>query len=227
MALILYGSNLSPVVRKVRVVLAEKGIDYTLEQINPFNPPPEFLAISPLKRIPVLRDTDLPEPNTLADSSVICDYLEHKYPAPPLYPSDPYLRGRALWLEEYADSAVGACVTRGLFFERVVKRMMRKPTDEEVCRQTLTVTLPPLLGYLEKELGTNDYFVGNAFSIADISLATMLVNFSHAGETLDAARWPALAAYSARLQERASFKTLIAEERPFVERFRAAGKDKI
>src|ERR1700709_2762531 len=106
MALIVYGSNVSPFVRKGRVVLAEKALEYTLEQINPFVPPPEFLAISPLKRIPVLRDTDLPEPNTLPDSSIICDYLEHKYPANPIYPTDPFQRAKALWYEEYADSAM-------------------------------------------------------------------------------------------------------------------------
>ncbi|HET7335138.1 MAG TPA: glutathione S-transferase family protein, partial [Rhizomicrobium sp.] len=63
MALIVYGGALSPFVRKVRVMLIEKSVDYTLENVNPFAPPPEFLAISPLKRIPVLRDTDQAEPN--------------------------------------------------------------------------------------------------------------------------------------------------------------------
>ncbi|MGZ6009598.1 MAG: glutathione S-transferase family protein, partial [Rhizomicrobium sp.] len=92
MALIVYGGSVSPFVRKVRVMLTEKGVDYTLEQVNPFMPPPEFLAISPLKRIPVLRDTDRPEPNTLPDSSIICDYIEHKYPKPALYPADPFER---------------------------------------------------------------------------------------------------------------------------------------
>ncbi|MDE1986511.1 MAG: glutathione S-transferase family protein [Alphaproteobacteria bacterium] len=222
MALIVYGSNISPFVRKVRVALMEKGLDYTLEQVNPFNPPPDYLAISPLKRIPAFRDTDLPEPNSLADSSVICDYLEHKFPDPALYPRDPYLRARALWFEEYADSAVAQCIGRGLFFERVVKRMLRQKPDEDVCQKTLQEVLPPLFDYLEKELGGNDYFVGNKFSIADISVATMLVNFEHAGEAVDAAKWPKLTAYRARLLERTSFKTLIAEERALVERFRAA-----
>jgi glutathione S-transferase len=52
MALIVYGANLSPFVRKVRIALAEKGLEYKLDPVNPFVPPPEFLSISPLKRIP-------------------------------------------------------------------------------------------------------------------------------------------------------------------------------
>lgn len=222
MALVVYGSNISPFVRKVRVVLMEKGLDYALESVNPFHPPEDYVAISPLKRIPALRDTDLPEPNTLADSSVICDYLEHKFPERALYPKDPYLRARALWFEEYADSAVAQCVGRGLFFERVVKRMLRQKPDEDICRKTLEEALPPLFDYLEKELGANDYFVGNKFSIADITIATMLVNFEHAGEAVDGTRWPKLAAFRARLLGRPSFKTLIAEEQTLVDRFRTA-----
>jgi glutathione S-transferase len=222
MALIVYGSNVSPFVRKVRVVLAEKGLEYKLDQINPFAPPPEFLAISPLKRIPVLRDTDLPEPNTLPDSSIICDYLEHKYPSPPLYPAKAFERGRALWYEEYADSAMASNIGSGLFFERIVKRMMRSQTDEAICQKTLTEKLPPLFDHLEHELGGNDYLVGNAFSIADISIATMFVNFKHAGEAMDGARWPKLAAYIERIHGRPSFKAMLDEENPLVQRFRAA-----
>ena len=54
MALIVYGGAVSPFVRKVRVVLAEKEVDYSLQPINPFQPTPEFLAISPLKKMPAL-----------------------------------------------------------------------------------------------------------------------------------------------------------------------------
>jgi glutathione S-transferase len=222
MALIVYGGSLSPFVRKVCVVMAEKGVEFTVENVNPFAPPPEFLTISPLKRIPVLRDTDQPEPNTLSDSSVICDYLEHKFPNPPLYPKDPFLRARALWYEEYADSILAQTIGPGLFFQRVVKKMMKQQPDEALCAATMTEKLPPLFDYLEKEIGDREYFVGNAFSIADVTVGTMLVNFDHAGETVDAKRWPKLAAYGQRIHARPSFKGFIEKERPLVQRFRAA-----
>jgi glutathione S-transferase len=222
MALIVYGGSVSPFVRKVRVALAEKGLAYSLEPVNPFQPPPDYVEISPLKKIPAFRDTDLPEPNTLADSSVICDYLEHKYPSPPLYPSDPYARARTLWFEEYADSQVALNLVRALFFERVVKKMLRMQTDESVCEAAVRDHMPAIGDYLEKELGGNQFLVGNAFSIADIAVGTMFVNVAHAGEGIDAARWPHLAAYVARLHARPSFKALIDEETPFVQKFRAA-----
>lgn len=221
MTLIVYGSSLSPFVRKVRVVLAEKGIAYEHEQINPFAPPDWFLAISPLKRIPVLRDTDESEPNTLPDSSVICAYLEAKYPQPALYPSVPFARARALWFEEYADTQMMQNIGPGLFFERVVKKLIGRECDETVVAVTLGEKLPSIFDYLEASVRGRKFLVGDGLSIADISIACMLVNFEHARERLDKARWPELVRYSAAMHARPSFQSSIAEERRFLERYAA------
>jgi glutathione S-transferase len=222
MTLTVYGSSLSPFVRKVRVVLAEKGLAYEHEQINPFAPPDWFLAISPLKRIPVLSDSDEPEPNTLPDSSVICAYLEAKYPQPSLYPVAPFALARALWFEEYADTQMMQSIGPGLFFERVVKKLMGRECDENIVAVTLGEKLPGIFDYLESAVTGREFLVGDAFSIADISVACMLVNFEHARERLDKARRPELARYAAAMHARPSIKTSIDEERRFLERQRAA-----
>jgi glutathione S-transferase len=222
MALIVYGGALSPFVRKVRVVLAEKGLEYSLEPINPFQPTAEFLAISPLKKMPAFRDTDLPEPNSLADSSIICDYIEHKFPNPPLYPKEPYARARALWFEEYADSQMAASIVRPFFFERIVKKFIGQQTDETICETAKAKDLPEVCDYLASELGDREFFVGKTLSIADIAVATMFVNLQHAGETVDEGRWPKLAAFAKRMHARQSFQRCIEEERNFMQRLRAA-----
>lgn len=147
----------------MRVVLAEKELEYTLVQVNPYQPPPEFLAISPLRKMPAFVDTSLPEPNAFSDSSVICDYIEHKYPNPPVYPQEPYARARALWFEEYADSQMAANIVRPFFFERIVKKLIGQQTDESVCEAAKAKHLPEVCDYLEKELGRGEYFAGNAF----------------------------------------------------------------
>ena len=222
MTLIIYGSSLSPFVRKVRVLLAEKGIVYEHEQINPFAPPDWFLAISPLKRIPVLRDTDEPEPNTLPDSSVICAYLDAKYPQHALYPATPFARASALWFEEYADTQMMQSIGPGLFFERVVKKFMGRECDESVVALTLGEKLPAIFDYLEASVRGREFVVGDSFSIADIAIACMLVNFEHARETLDRNRWPELVRYAATIHARPSFQSTITEERRFLDRYRAA-----
>ncbi|HEY3636890.1 MAG TPA: glutathione S-transferase family protein [Rhizomicrobium sp.] len=218
MALIIYGSSLSPFVRKVRVVLAEKGLDYTIEQINPFDPPAWFVEISPLKRIPVLRDTDQPEPNTLADSSVICDYLESKWPTPALYPADPFARAQALWFEEYADTQLVQSLLP-IFFQRVVRRLSKAECDESVVAATLAEKTPSAFDYLEAAVSGRSFFVDDIYSIADIAVGAMLVNFEHAGEHIDTARWPELARFSREIHAKPSFADCIAKERSFLKRY--------
>ena len=218
MSLIVYGSSLSPFVRKVRVVMAEKGLDYTIEQINPFDPPAWFGEISPLKRIPVLRDTEQPEPNTLPDSSAICAYLEAKQPEPALYPADPFARSRALWFEEFADTQLFQSVIP-VFFQRVVRRLSGSECDEAVVAETLTAKTPQAFDYLETSIRDRQYFVGDTFSIADIAVATKLVNFEHAGEKIDASRWPELARFAHAMHERPSFAGCIGKERSFLARY--------
>ena len=222
MTLTVYGGSLSPFVRKVRVVLAEKGLAYEHQQINPFAPPDWFLEISPLKRIPVLRDSDEAEPNTIPDSSVICDYLENKYPEPPLYPKAPFARAHAVWFEEYADTQMMQSIGPGLFFERIVKKLMGRECDESIVAVTLGEKLPGIFDYLENAARGREFLVGDTLSIADIAIACMLVNFEHARERLDRNRWPELARYSAAIHARPSFQSAIAQERRFLERQRAA-----
>ena len=218
MSLILYGSSLSPFVRKVRVVLAEKGLDYTMEQLNPFDPPPWFGDISPLKRIPVLRDTDRPEPNTLPDSSAICAYLETSWPEPAVYPADPFALARALWFEEYADTQLFQSVIP-VFFQRVVRRLSGGACDETIVAETLAAKTPEAFDYLEASIRGRPYFVGDTVSIADIAVAAKLVNFEHAGEEIDTSRWPELARFAREMHERPSFAGCIGKERSFLARY--------
>jgi len=93
-------------VRKVRAAFAEKGVANELVPVDIFDPPPDFQTISPLRRIPVLEFVGGPERAPLADSSAIVVYLEAAHPEPSLFPADPYDRGRAVWIEEYADTVL-------------------------------------------------------------------------------------------------------------------------
>ena len=70
------GANVSPFVRKVRAFFAEKGVEYEIDQVNPFSPPDDWTEISPLGRIPAL-DHD---GRIVNDSSVICAYLNMLHP---------------------------------------------------------------------------------------------------------------------------------------------------
>ena len=130
----LYGVGLSPFVRKVRVVLAEKGIPYDHDPVMPGNPDPEFRKMSPLGKVPGFRDGN----HAFSDSSVICQYLERRHPEPALYPKDAYELARALWFEEYADTALIEVFGPKIFFPRIVeKKFMGKEPDEKAIQQVI------------------------------------------------------------------------------------------
>lgn len=207
--LIVHGANASPFVRKVRALLVEKGVEHENKAVFLGDQSPEWKRISPLGKMPVLQDGDFSVP----DSSVICLYLEKKHPEPRLYPQDVHDYARALWLEEWADGALAPIAGGKVFFPRIVgPRFLKQPTDEAAVERTLREELPPLLDYLESQLN-GTYFVGGSFSIADISVATHFVNLAHAKVTVDAGRWPKLAAHVRSVLGRPSFEKLVEEER--------------
>jgi len=208
---ILHGVDLSPFVRKVRVALAEKSIAYEHVPVLPFGQTDEYLAKSPLGKIPCWEDGDY----TLPDSSAIIAYLERTHPEPALYPSSAEEFGRALWYEEYADTKLADTLTT-VFFERFVqKNFFDKEPDEERVAQALREA-EPLFDYLTGEIGDRDVMVGNRFSVADIAIGSIFVNFAHGGEQVDAGRWPQLAAYVERIHARPSFKGIIEQEKAAV-----------
>jgi glutathione S-transferase len=211
---ILHGAILSPYVRKVRVALSEKGIDYEGVSVMPGSQSAEYRAMSPLGKIPCYQEGDF----ALPDSSAILAYLERAYPKPALYPSDPQQYARALWYEEYADTKIAQVCTVG-FFQRFVQAiLMKKPVDEEAIRKALTEDAPPVFDYLEKELSDREFLAGGQFSVADIATASFFVNMEHAGDRVDASRWPRLTDYLARIHGRPSYKAIIEQEKAAIGR---------
>ncbi|HJE29295.1 glutathione S-transferase family protein [Stutzerimonas nitrititolerans] len=209
MSLTVFGAPLSPFVRKVRLCLLEKSMEYQLEMVMPFTPPDWYLQLNPLGRIPAFKDADV----TLADSSVICQYLDEAYPDRlPLYGDNAPQRGQVRWLEKYADYELAPLTTFGIFRNRILKPSAGHPCNEESVQAALNEKLPPHLDYLERQLGQQDYFVGDRLTMADIAIASQLLNMEHGGERLDPARWPALAAHYERMKARESFASILPGE---------------
>lgn len=201
---LIVGSYLSPYVRKVVVCLDVKGVDYRIDPLVPFYGNDEFATISPLRRVPVLRDEEV----TLADSTVICEYLEERYPTPRLYPEGYRRRARARWLEEFADTRMGETFIWHLYNELVIKRYVWGETpDAEILARALTEEIPAIMDYLESEAPPKDYLFGN-IGIADIAIASFFRNAAFARHTVDAERWPAAADYVARVLDHRSFVRL-------------------
>lgn len=203
--IVVYGINLSTFTRKVRLALAEKGLDYRLEAAPMGSP--RVRALNPLGRIPVLQDGDVVVP----DSSVIVAYLERAYPAAPLYPAPAAALARALWLEEYADTALREA-TVPFFAERVVKPLFqRKPADQDALARALPLR-DAAFDYLEHELAAGGVAGEDRAGIAEIAIGAQLVTYRQGGGELSAERWPTLAAASSAWLRRPAWATLLAEE---------------
>lgn len=213
--MILYGSSLSPFVRKVLAYAGEKGIELELQPTGFPNHAPEFLEASPFKKMPAFRDGDY----VLADSSAIIHYLEAKFPERLLIPSEPELRGKTIWFEEFADTMVCACGAK-IFFNRIVApRFIGRPGDLEAAEAAERDELPPILDYLERIVpGEDGYLVGDSLTLADIAVAGPFANFRHAETTIDAERYPRAVAYIERILARPSFKDWVARETEFLAR---------
>jgi len=207
MSLTLYGAPLSPFVRKADAVLREKNVPFELESVNIMPMPDWFKEISPARRIPVLRDASVGKEGTLGtipDSSAICAYIERRFPEPALYPSDAYLYGRALWLEEFSDTELAGVVGMGIFRPIQFSRFQGKEPDIETAKRSYNEKLPRVLDYFEGELGGSEWLVGDTISIADISLTTTLTQMILVAGPVDAGRWPGVAAHTERMHARPS-----------------------
>lgn len=184
--LVVYGSPVSPFVRKVEAVLKHQKVDYDFENVNIMDKPDWFIEISPAGRIPVLRDKSIGQEGiagTIADSSAICVYLDRKFVSG-LYGSTAFDAGRITWIEEYADSELAGPLGMELFRPIMFPRFAGKESDLDTARKTLHEKLPKHFDYLEGALDGHEYFVGDQYSMADIAVGCQMTQLDLVAGTL-------------------------------------------
>ncbi|HEU4958091.1 MAG TPA: glutathione S-transferase family protein, partial [Sphingomicrobium sp.] len=211
LAMILYGSTMSPFVRKVAAFAAEKGIEVDLQQTGFPNHTPEFLAASPFKKMPAIADGDY----LLSDSSAIIHYLEAKFPEPEMIPTEPKARGRVIWFDEFADTLLFACGAKIFFNKVVAPRFLGREGDLSAAEAAERDELPPLLDYLEGVIPKSGFLVGDRLTLADIAVAGPFANFSHCQVAIDEARYPKTTAYVRGILSRPSFAQYVEREAAF------------
>jgi glutathione S-transferase len=192
--LALFDDVFSPYARKVRIALYEKDVPF--ERIRALHGDcnrTDFLHVNPRAEVPALVDGDV----RLFDSTVICEYLEDRFPEPPLYPRDPRRRARCRLIEDLADTQIDAAlyaITLVEFGRRESHPVMRDAAARDMAR---------LYDDLEHQLGEQPHLAGE-FSIADIAVAPHVMAATFLGFAPDSARQPKLARWADRVQERPS-----------------------
>ena len=163
----LYSGPLSLFTAKVRIALDEKGLKHTRISV-PFSRDkgyqpkhPQVLAVNPKGQVPVLIDEGL----ALYDSTIILEYLEERYPTPPLYPHDVRERARCRQLEAASDE---------IFFPPVlvlIREVFYKPDPEARDATRIASAMQDIrtvYDHLERELRYAEYLCGE-FTVADIA----------------------------------------------------------
>lgn len=193
----LIGSLTSPYVRKARIVLAEKKIEYDLVLDNPWNADTGVARLNPLGKVPVLV---LDDDSTLFDSRVIVEYLDSVTPNNRLLPAPGRERIRIKRWEALADGVCDAAVAA--FLEE--KRPDNEKSASWIERQREKILRS--LEMMSEELGEQPWCTGNTFSLADIAVGASLGYLIFRFSALD---WrtahPNLARLYDELMERPSF----------------------
>jgi glutathione S-transferase len=211
--MIVYGSSLSPYVRKVLAFASEKGIEVECRPIGIGDRSPEFREASPFGKMPGFRDGDF----AISDSTAIVTYLEALQPEPALIPAEPRARARTIWFDEFSDTIMMACGGK-MFFNRVVApRFLQREGDLAAADKAEQEELPPILDYLETVIPESGFLVEDRLTLADIAIASPFANFRHMGLNCLADR-PKLAAYVDAILSRPSCAPWIEREAAVLER---------
>lgn len=157
-------SHRSPFARKVRVALLEKGLDFEEVVVDLEHKPSELVNCGPIQKIPVLIDNGL----AIADSSVILEYLEERYPAISLMPHGYLPRADARMWSQTCNEACEAAI------KIVMERKKPGGLQDYAAIAKAEGMIKRVLDYAERVLGNRVFLVSNAFTVADISLVSAL-----------------------------------------------------
>jgi len=206
---VLYHSLLSAASRKVRVVLAEKSLDFTMKAEKPWERRPEFLALNPAGEVPVLIDND----NVLAGTEAIVEYLDEVYREKILIGINPLDRAEVRRLVAWFDDKMNREVTANLVGEKIMKRAIGEGTPNSQAIRAGHANLPHHLDYIGYLVDRRRWLAGEYFSIADITAAAHLSTLDYLGDVPWQQNELAREWY-ARIKSRPSFRAILADHVP-------------
>ena len=201
---------LSPYCRKVRLALAEKGVEVALFEERPWDRRPDFIALAPNAQVPLLVDRG---GVALNDSVVIVEYLEEVRPDPPLLPGSPVERAEARRLSQWFDGKFYAEVTVNLLHERIYKKMRTSGQPDSERIRAGAANIRAHLDYVAWLAEHRRWLGGDRMSIADFAAAAHLSSLDYTGDVPWEHAPPAKDWY-ARIKSRPAFRDLLADRVP-------------
>lgn len=178
---------------RVRIVLAEKGVTVEVREVDKMNRPAELSDLNPYNSLPTLVDRDL----VLYESNVMMEYLDERFPHPPLLPVYPVARAQSrLWMHRVEKD-----------WSELVNKILHGRGDPDKPRKALEesiISTAPI--FAEKP-----FFMSEAFSIVDCCVAPIMWRLPSLGIELDEKKVKPLIRYMNELFNRESFQQSLSE----------------
>ena len=192
----LYSGTIDPFSHRARIVLNEKNVTFEIKQVEPGNLPEDLIDLNPYNTAPTLVDRDL----VLFDSQIIMEYLDERFPHPPLMPVDPVSRARSRMMLHRIDND-----WYSLLSDIEGTDAQKKEAAKKEFRESLLSVSPVF--------DAKPYFMSDEFSLVDCSIAPLLWRMDQYGIELPA-QAKSIKAYAERVFERPSFvDSLTVEEK--------------
>ncbi len=188
----LYSGSLCPYSHRVRIVLAEKGVSVDIIHVDLNNPPEELIELNPYQSVPTLVDRDL----VLYEAGIIMEYLDERFPHPPLLPVYPVARAKSR-LMMYRIEKDWYKLMNAILTNQPTKETARKELRENL------IALGPVFGNMP-------YFMNEEFSLVDCYLAPLLWRLPQLGIDLPPAA-NMIKQYAKRVFSRESFQVSLTE----------------
>ena len=177
---------------RVRIVLAEKGISFDTVEVDPANPPEDLMDLNPYGIVPTLVDRDL----VLYDAQVIMEYLDERFPHPPLMPVDPVSRAQSRMTLRRIQRDWDSCVDK-----------LEQGQDRAKVARELGESLTVISPIFEQK----PFFLSDDLSLLDCAVAPILWRLPYYGIELPLVAKP-LSNYADRLFKLDSFQASLTEQ---------------
>jgi len=189
----LYSGSNDPYSHRARIVLAEKNVTYEVNEVEPGNLPEDLIDLNPYNSVPTLIDRDL----VLYDSRVVMEYLDERFPHPPLMPVDPVSRARSRLMLHRIDHD-----WYSLLEDLIGDNQKKKESAQQEFKNSLA-SIAPIFE-------AKPYFMSDDFSLVDASISPLLWRLKEYGIEMSSLSKP-IQTYAERLFDREAFKESLTE----------------
>lgn len=205
---ILHHFVLCPFSRKIRVVLNEKNIAYTLKEEKFWERKKEFLKLNPAMQVPVLVERKDNNYFILSNSHAIYQYLEEKHPKSPLNEASPQKKALNLQISLWFDEKLFNEVTKYLLQEKIINFYTKNITPSSKIIRLAKHNLILHMEYIKLLTRNHDYLAGKNFSMTDISAASQISIIDYFGE-IEWQKYPEVKQWYSLIKSRPGFRVLL------------------